>query len=892
MTIRVRGASSINADVEPLYVIDGIPIEKGESMSTAFTGFGRDVSDPLSSINPNDIKSVEILKDASATAIYGSKGANGVVLITTKSGEEGKPKLTYSTTMGANLVPQKELKLLDGVQFAEFMVLTAPLDGRYKAPDGTVKNYTDSTSYNWQDELMNTSFQQNHSLTVSGGSKNNTYSASLGYLSNEGVIKSFYERTNFRINLRSEITPKLIFDARLLSSVSTQEGTATGGDGSGSSASLVQQMLTFRPVNVGVFELIDDETESTNPVFFIDNFIKNNKRYQTSYNFSLQYKINNDLNFKTMYGGNYNFLRSKQYLPSAIASGFKVNGRNTSGYGLQSKWILENTLNYSKKFAKVHSLNAMLGYIIEKGDSRTEVVEVENITDQSLGEESIIFGTNIKPVRNSYTINSSVSYLGRVNYSLKNRYLFTASLRADGSSKFTENDKFAYFPSGAFAWRISEENFMKKNKDITDFKFRVSYGASGNQAINPYSTFNQMGAARYSYDNKTIDVGIALQNLGNERLLWETTNQYNAGIDLTLFNGRLGFVLDVYDKYTYNLLLNQRISYVSGSEFVMQNVGSVQNRGIELSVNTLNIRNKRFTWETSFNIAANRNKVLDLGTVESFFVDPGTVTNSFIVKEGESIGTMWGYEYTGVYHYADFVNFYNVNQANGQMTMKPIEECAQIYQANRTTLTLMPGVVARSGINQQPGIAKYKDLNGDGIINDDDRKKIGRSDPLLFGGLTNKFNYKGFYLSFFLRYSIGNNIFNGSHSGMAVSVANRNKMENVWMNTWKPLIENSGYPFMYDKDGNENIPSTLMVEDGTYLKLSDVSIGYNLPAKFSSKLGLREIGISLSAKNMYTFSRYSMYDPEIAGSNPLAIGWDRFNYPQSRTVLATLNITL
>jgi TonB-linked SusC/RagA family outer membrane protein len=894
MTIRVRGASSINAEVEPLYVIDGIPIEKGETLSSAFSGMGKNVSDPLSSINPNDIKSVEILKDASATAIYGSKGANGVVLITTKSGTEGKPKVTFSTTMGANLKPQNTLKMMSGAQFAEFMSLTSPTDIRYTDPTGIPRNYTDSVSYNWQDELMQTSMQQTHSLTVSGGSKNNTYAASVGYLSNQGVIKSSYERTNFRVNFRSELSEKLIFNANLLAAISNQDGTVSGGAGSGASASVVQQMLVFRPINVGSLEDIDLETSSSNPIQYLKYYVKNNKRFETTYNFSLQYNISKDLNFKSMYGGNFNNVRTKEFIPSNIAAGFNVGGRNTSAYGTQTKWLWENTLNYSKRIKQKHSINAMLGYILEKADSRSEVTQVENITDQSLGAESIEFGTNFKPVSNLYALRSSISYLGRINYSYKNRYLLTASLRADGSSKFTEYNKFSYFPSGAFAWRVSEEDFLKKNKDITDLKLRISYGSSGNQGIQSYSTFNQMGAARYSYDNSTVVTGVAQRKLGNEKLKWETTNQYNAGIDLTLFNGKLGFVFDVYDKYTSDLLLNQRVSYGTGSEFVMANVGSVQNKGLELTINTLNIRNKNFTWETSFNISANKNKVLDLGTVESFFADPGNgniAVNSFIVKKGEAIGTMWGYQYTGVYQYADFVNFYNVDPITGKMTQKPNEECAQIYAANRKTLTLMPGVVQRSGITPEPGNAKYKDITGDGIVNELDKGVIGRSEPICFGGITNTFNYKGVFLSFFLRYSLGNNIFNGSFAEMNMSNTNRNKTENLWLNAWKPLSESNGYPYMYDADGNQKIPSTLMVEDGSYLKLSDISVGYNLPSKICSRLGVKDIGLSVSAKNLYTLTKYSGYDPEISNSDPLSVGWDRFNYPQSRTVLVTLNVS-
>jgi TonB-dependent starch-binding outer membrane protein SusC len=894
MTIRVRGASSINAEVEPLYVIDGIPIEKGETLSSAFSGMGKNVSDPLSSINPNDIKSVEILKDASATAIYGSKGANGVVLITTKSGTEGKPKVSFSTTIGANLKPQNTIKMMNGAQFAEFMSLTVPTDMRYTDPTGLPRNYTDSVSYNWQDELMRTSMQQTYSLTVSGGTKNNTYAASIGHLSNEGVIKSSYERTNFRVNFRSEISEKLIFNASLLAAKSDQSGTVTGGSGSGASAGVVQQMLVFRPVNVGSLEEIDLETLSSNPVQYLNNYVRNNKRYETNYNFSLQYNISKALNFRTMYGGNFNHVRTKEFIPSTIAAGFNVGGRNTSAYGLQSKWLWENTLNYSKRIKQTHSINAMLGYILEKADSRSEVTQVENISDQTLGEESIEFGMNFRPVTNLYALRSSISYLGRINYSYKNRYLITGSLRADGSSKFTENNKFSYFPSGAFAWRVSEEDFLKRNNSVTDLKLRISYGTSGNQGIQSYSTLNQMGAARYSFDNVTVSNGVSQRKLGNEKLKWETTNQYNAGIDLTLFKGRLGFVFDVYDKYTSDLLLNQRVTYGTGSEFVMANVGSVQNKGIELTINTLNIRNKNFTWETSFNISANRNKVLDLGSVESFFADPGNgnvAVNSFIIKKGEAIGTMWGYQYTGVYQYSDFVNFYNVDPVSGRMTLKPIEESAQIYAANRKTLTLMPGVVQRAGITPEPGNAKYKDITGDGIVNEFDKGVIGRSEPVCFGGMTNTFNYKGLFLSFFLRYSIGNNIFNGSFAEMTMSNTNRSKTEKLWLNAWKPLSESNGYPYMYDTDGNQKIPSTLMVEDGSYIKLSDISVGYNLPSKVCSRLGVKDIGVSVSAKNLYTLTKYSGYDPEISNSDPLSIGWDRFNYPQSRTVLATLNVS-
>lgn len=901
ISIRIRGASSVNSDVEPLYVIDGIPISKSESVGTAYGGIGNSSVDPLAMINPSDIKSIEVFKDASATAIYGSRGANGVVVITTKGGQEGRPKINYSTSFGASFRPQKTIEVLDGVQFSDYMYLQGmyPL---YQNEDGSKRSYADSTSYNWQDKLFRTAFIQNHSLNVGGGTLQTKYNVSFGSSSTQGIIRnSSFERLTGRINLDQEILSNLNLSTMFNFANTFQNGSVVSSDtGTGSGAGVIQQMLTFRPVNTGALDEIDSQTNSANPVMYVDNMVKTNEVLSLQYNVALMYKLLDMLNFRTSISGMENRVRTVEYLPSTIGPGYQMNGRNSRGNAIQSKWAFQNTFTYYKSFSDKSRINAVLGFTMENNSNRIESVSAQNIVDESLKEESISWASEVVlPLTNQMYENTLMSFLGRVQYSLRDKYLFTASLRSDGSSKFTGNNKFSYFPSAAFAWRINEEPFLKKVDKISNLKLRMSYGRTGNQSIPAYSSQNAMSAVYYLFNGgDKLSLGSTRIRIAADNLKWETTEQLNSGIDLGMFNSRLNITLDAYYKYTYDLLLNQPVTHIAGVDYIVSNIGSVSNKGIELSIQSVNIRNRKFMWETNFNISHNKNKVLDLGGVESFFAnssyDPNIFPNAFIVKKGESIGAMYGRVCEGVYQYDDFLDFYNTND-QGDMTLMSLEECAARYTAiskSKGSFTLTPGVASRAGVVASPGMAKFKDLDGNGIVNDEDRKVIGRSDPLLYGGITNNFTFSNFDISVFFQYSIGNNILNASYAALSMRYVNTNKTLDIWENSWKPLSPGNRYPYMTELEGNSLLPSTLVVEDGSYLRLKDFTIGYTLPKRILSRLKLSNLRLYVSAQNIWTLTSYSMYDPEIASNDPLAMGRDKFSFPRARTILGGLSIVL
>ena len=902
-SIRIRGAGSINADMEPLYVIDGIPYEKSATQSTAFGGMGTSSLDPLAMLNPADIESLEVLKDASATAIYGSRGANGVILITTKSGKQGRTKISYSGSIGVSVKPQKEMEMLNAQEFADYRYNIMKYGGvaadpRYIDDQMMPVNYADSVGHNWQREMFRTALQQNHNVSVSGGTQSGDYAVSVGHTNQEGIIRnSGYERTTMRVNLNQRLTRRLKGNAMLTYTSTSQNGSVISSDvGIGAASGVIQQMLVFRPVNVGSLEEIDMEQTPpvSNPLLYNEQAVRKNTVHRTQYAFSLTYEFLPELNLRTSYSGFVNNVRTKEFMPKVVGPGYQTNGKNTSGYGTDTKWVSETTLNFKKQFNRISRMDAMLGFTVERLRNRTESTTVQNILDESLGEESMGWGTEVAlPVVNNVTETSLMSFFGRVNYTYRDRYLFTASLRADGSSKFRSGNKFSYFPSAAFAWRISEENFMRSQKVVSNLKLRLSYGRTGNQSIGAYSTFDRMSFAYTLYSEKILAGGVYPSQIGSQNLRWETTDQYNAGLDLGLFDNRINLTVDFYRKNSMDLLLQQPVSHTTGADFIVNNVGSVRNQGLEVTLNAMVLQTRNFWWESNFNLSINRNKVTDLGSVNYYLVDPSNNTqfiNAFILRKGGSIGDMYGYKYKGVYQYGDFVEFYNVDPVSGAMTLKSPEECLSIYKPNKR-YTPMPGVADRASVNVAPGFAKYADLDGNGVVNDLDRTVIGHSEPKLFGGWTNSFNYKNIDLKVFIQYSYGNDIFNASMSAYGMGMRLNNKTRKIWQSTWTPDDPQNEYPYTTDVSGSRDLASSMSVEDGSYIRIKEITLGYTFPARLISRLGIANLRIYVTAQNLWTISNYSYYDPEVSFSNPLASGWDKFNYPRARTVMGGLAIT-
>ncbi|MEM9896940.1 MAG: SusC/RagA family TonB-linked outer membrane protein, partial [Bacteroidota bacterium] len=530
---------------------------------------------------------------------------------------------------------------------------------------------------------------------------------------------------------------------------------------------------------------------------------------------------------------------------------------------------------YNKTFGTSHDLKVMLAYEVLQFNWEQFRNVIQNFDNQSTGVNDIGRGSTAAEYTTVRRKNKRLSYFTRLNYTLFDRYLFTATFRVDGSDRVSPNNRWGYFPSGAFAWRVSDETFMSGIEQISNLKIRLSYGATGNEAIPPYVFLPQLGSAFYSSNDELI-FGLAPTVRGNENLTWETTHQFNAGLDLGLIEGRLNIALDYYKKITTDLLLDTPIPAQSGFESQFQNVGRIDNEGIELQVSTVNIDRNNFRWKTDFNITFNRNEVVNLGDAAFIPVTTfgGWQTDIARVIVGEQVGTMFGYEYIGVYQIEEFTWQNNSDPS--------IPHDDRVYE-------LREGLPVFEAGNAAPGAMKYADTDGNGVINDDDRKVIGQSNPLHFGGLNNTFSYKNFDLSVFFQWSYGNDLYNAGRLRLNGNRIWTNISQDFFEGRWTPDNPTNEFPAYGRVD--QNIPSSYFVEDGSFLRLRTVTLGYRIPKSVTKRLGISGARISAIGNNLLTWTNYTGWDPEVNFNNPLITGLDRIAYPRARSYTFSLNIT-
>ena len=902
VSIRIRGGTSINASNEPLYVIDGIPfVNDGSNTSTS--GIGFDSENPMVNIDPSDIENIEVLKDASATAIYGSRGANGVILVTTKSGKSGKTNLVYSGSFGISTVTNK-LDLLNGEEYAHLMYLTdvdkEPEDKNllYTDLDGNPISYADSTSVDWQDEIFQTAMIQNHNLNLTGGSEKTRYSLSLGYLENEGVIlNTELQRYSTRMKIEHDYSDFFSIGANYSIGYTEEKGVISAGTQSGSNAGVVTNMIIFRPVNVynedGSFEEFDDVGNKTNPWIYANDMEKCTSTLRNVGNVNLNFNFTKDLSLKVTGGANINNMKRKQYYPSNVGA-----GRNYQGKGIQSDimrvvWLNDNILTYKKKFGK-HRINAMAGVSMQKSINEKLDVTSTRYASETNAVHNIDQGLNPLRPTSAREEWSLLSYLGRVNYNFDDRYLLTVSYRADGSSRFGENNKYGYFPSLSAAWRVSEEGFMKSISAISNLKVRAGWGQTGNQGIGLFAYQAMLRQANYSLDGN-IQGGYQPGNIGNQNLKWETTDQINVGIDLGVLNNRINVVVDAYNKYTDDLLLDFPLSQVSGFSSVMANIGAVENQGLEIAVNTVNIENANFKWYTDFNISFNQNRIDKLvNKGQDIFVSArynSTVPVEYVLREGESVGSMFGY----VWDKND--PLYQIEDFTWQNDSDP-----SIDHSDREYL-LKDGIPHLEGSSVQPGYLKYQnttseDVDGDGVItpdeqmiNSDDRQIIGNGLPKHFGGFTNTFKYKNFDCMIGLQWSYGNDIYNANKFDYLRPNIAKNQHAEL-LEAWTPENTDTHIPSL--NGFGAILPSSFVVEDGSYLRINNVTMGYTLPKKWVKKANLSKVRIYVSGSNLYTFTKYSGFTPDVSVSGgvskSLLPGLDYSSYPQVMTVMGGVSV--
>ena len=897
MNIVIRGNNSLTQDNSPLYVIDGFPVEDAAIAST---------------INPSDIESLDILKDASATAIYGARGANGVVIITTKKGKVGKAQITYDGSVTMQHVT-RTIPMMDAYEFVKLQAETYPASianstggylMEYQGKQWTLEDYRDIFQYDWQDEILRTALQHNHNIRITGGTEGVRYNASVSYYNQDGILlNSGYERFQARANTVVK-RDKLDISLTTNYSRSIQTGSTPSETSYSGMNNLFYSVWGYRPVTYPnksmeslLNDVMDEAIDSSNDYRF--NPIRSLKEeYRKYYINNLQmngyvsYEFIKGLKLKVSGGYTYDARKNDQFNNSNTRYGGPTSTDKVNAQIIRNErltWLNENTLTYQTNIKKKHFFNSLIGITFQNSDYEYYSLKSTHIPNESLGMAGMADGT----LSSSSSLKSSwamMSYLARLNYNYKSKYYATASFRADGSSKFSKKHRYGYFPSGSLAWNFMEEEFMAPIKKVVGAgKLRVSWGLTGNNRIGEYDYYallqmlkekqgdyisnGSIPSGVYPFDNDMSSVGMVPVSLPNEDLKWETTEQWNVGLDLSFFDERLNFTADVYRKTTRDLLLEASLPLVSGYYSATKNIGKVRNDGLELSLSTVNIKTKDFTWTSDFNIAFNKNEVLELAenqlslTTAAKFDQNYNSQPSYIAKVGLPMGMMYGYLYEGTYKYDDFIKSGN-------------------------SYTLKDNVpYFSSEANTQPGMPKYKDINGDGVIDSNDRTIIGRGLPIHTGGFTNSFAYKGFDLSIFFQWSYGNDIMN----------ANRLFFENAggkkdlnqfasYANRWTPDNPDSDIPAA-TKSASNNVISSRIIEDGSYLRLKTVTLGYTFPKTLIAKAKLSNARVYLAAQNLWTWTSYSGYDPEVSIRNSaLTPGLDFSSYPRAFTLSFGVNL--
>ena len=856
MSLRIRGGNSIMAGNEPLYVIDGVLIESQVDMSW----IGSPAQNGLSSINPGDIESMEILKDASATSIYGARGANGVVLITTKRGKSGKDNITFETYFGMQQ-KAKDINVMNASQFAELYDEA----GANATTSGYVPLYPDSQSLgsgtDWQSEIYHAAPIQNYQLNFSGSNEKTTYAISAGYYKQGGIIVgSDFKRYSFRLNLDRKLSDKLVAGTNL-SYTQTNSNTVPTDTPGGFFPGVVNTALIFNPVlpvfdATGQYTLTDPNADGwlDNPVGVTRDVNAVDKVNRLLGNAYLEYSILKDLKFKTSLGVDIYHSDQDMYTPKYIYSGSFNGGQARYATSNFQNQIFENLLTYNKSWENKHKINVLAGFTFQKNSSRTFIDIATGYPNDILGYYGIANATNLPTVMTGFSESAIVSYLGRVNYNLKEKYLFTLTGRVDGSSKFGSNNRYAAFPSAAFAWRVSEEDFFKRIDQISNLKFRMSYGISGNDRIMDYAYIRTLSSATYYFNNSFAASGFSPSNPGNDNLKWETTRQADAGIDISFVQNRIGFTLDYYNKKTSDLLYYFNLPFTTGYSSYLKNIGKLRNTGFEFALNTVNCVGE-FKWNTTANISFNKNKILDLNGVD-MFINNDTyklkIGNWAVIREGEEMGSFWGLVSDGIWQTSE-------------------ADKAAIYGA-------------------QPGDFKYVDKNNDGKINNDDCAIIGHALPNFTWGLSNSISFKNFSLDVFLQGSQGNQILNSNRfeleSGNGLSNASAKLLER-----WTPENQSTLYP-RANRNADYLHMSTRYLEDGSYIRLKTITLAYDLPQKMMKSLKITKVKVYVTAQNPVTITKYSGFDPEVGsfGMDNTRMGYDYGSYPSVRTVIVGASI--
>ena len=843
MMIRVRGSNSLAGGNEPLYVIDGMPVEKMNS-----------------DINPEDILSMEVLKDASSTAIYGSRGANGVVMITTKRGRTGDTVLEYNGYVGVSSL-RKKLDLLGKDDYIAMVNEVSQNDGNGIAI--TPEQAAMLPNNDWQDLAYQTALTHSHQVSVSGGTDKTKLYSSLNYMNQEGIIKgSDYNRFALRINGDQKLARNLSLNASIAYSYGTQNTANSNADGWGAiayTAMVMAPIQEIRDADGKYTNFSGTPWGGTNSVGMAELYKNKTVNSRLLANMSLIYEIIDGLTFRVNAGAEVNAGSSDRYIPIGLSAGGKLDGDASKSKSNYYTIINENILTYDKRFNKNHALNLMGGVTFQ-------TYQYNDLGGSGTGFLRDVYETNNLGVASTpgtpssgYSDYRMASFLGRANYNLMERYLLTVTARYDGSSKFSKNHKFAFFPSAALAWRLSEENFMQDIDWLSNLKLRASIGQTGNQSISPYQTFARLGTSGPIFgDGK--DIGFGLSSMANDDLKWETTTQTDIGVDFGFFSNRLNIGFDYYWKQTRDLLYNATLPPSSGYSSMLRNLGRIDNKGFEISINTINMKGK-VNWTTNLNITSNRSIVKDLGSdvygnkIQRIDAPIGG-GNWFPLFVGKAPFQLYGYEIEGIYQTDEEARL------NGEATKKA-------------------------------GDYRYKDTDGKAGITTGDKTIIANTQPKFTFGLTNIINWNNFELSFLLIGSVGGDIVNEFNKSITNIGGTWNIRKDVWENHWTPENPNAKYAraSVATKDylafGD---PSSVWVENGSYLRFKDIKLAYTLPSQWFAGSRKPNISVYLSGQNLITITSYSHYDPEASWTSSAVNGWDRGVYPSAKSFTLGLQV--
>lgn len=893
ISIRVRGGISITQSNEPLYVIDGFPSEDG-----------------MNSLDPAEIETIDILKDASATAIYGARGANGVVVITTKKGaESGKVQLSFDSYIGIKKIAKK-LPVLSPEEFVLLDYERSLFDGEagvlaFQSCYGSFleieENYANREGIDWQEETLGRIVtSQNYRVNLTGGGKELKYNFSYNYFKDLGaMVYSGSDKHN--ISMSVSHNPDKRFQANARFNYTQTKVYGMGTSESNTRFNKMEHIVQYRPT-VGIYGedtdllvgddplLVDEEDNPMqNPLVSAAEETKKKLQRVLQVSGGFTFNFNKHLSFRNTLGFRYQNIRQDTFFGDESITGKRTSINGSIRYNESGSFQTSNVFTYDNK-GKKHKFTVMAGQEWVSNWSQFLSAQADNFPNDEIGLDDMSLGIP-RAIQSGVNFDDRLlSFFGRANYNYKEKYLITATVRADGSSKFSDNNKWGIFPSVSAAWRLVEEPFIKKLNVFSDLKLRVGYGLAGNNRVSSYKSLDILGQAGYPTGD-IMSPGYAPSAIVSKDLKWESNATLNIGIDMGFLEQRIIISPEFYINKSSNLLLDSRVPTSSGFVNMLRNVGKTRNVGVDLTVSTTNIQTKNFTWSTNFNISHNRNKIEALSG-ESFFLEEasfGYNQKTHKIEVGKPIGQFYGYATDGLYQVGDF----NHDASTGKYSLKDN----------------VPSMVDRSLV--QPGMWKFVDIVPDGVINEQDKTVIGDAAPDFYGGINNTFRYKGWDLSVFFTFSYGAEVLNATKlTNTKSGKDNYNVLDIVNSSRRWMTIDSNGMlvtepeqlaalnvgktvPSIYDYKNGMSCIHTWAIEDASYLRLSNVNFGYTFPRKSLQKLGLQKLRLYFAGSNLFVWTPYSGFDPEVSTKgNSITPGVDYGAYPRSRSFMFGLNITL